>query len=108
LKLSKTGVLDQAGAGVAVWSGDMAAGWPAQASKNVPNNLTKGSSNVADAVVFGYWPSLIIGEWGVLEVVVDPYKLKKQNMVEVTSFLLADVLVAQPSSFAVMKDALVA
>jgi HK97 family phage major capsid protein len=108
-KLLRVGILDQAGAGVAVWSGDMAAGWPAQASTNVPSTLTKGSAiGVANAIVFGYWPSLIIGEWGVMELVVDPYKLKKQGLIEVTSFMLADILVAQPASFAVMKDALVA
>ncbi len=108
-KLSKVGVLDQIGAGVTVWSGDMAAGFRAKATKNCPNNLTKGSaSGVANAVIFGDWSSLVIGEWGVMELVVDPFRLKKQNVIEVTSFLLADILVALPASFAVMKDALVA
>ena len=36
---------------------------------------------------------------------VDPYTLKKQGMVEVTSFQMCDVGVRHPSSFAAIQDA---
>jgi hypothetical protein len=48
---------------------------------------------------------LIIGEWGVLELLVDPYRLKKQGLIEVTSFMMADVGLRHPEAFAVIRDA---
>lgn len=110
-KLRKTGILDSATAGVAVWeSGSVPgegslAGYPAMVSKQVPANLVKGTSSDCHAIVFGYWPSLIIGEWGVIELVVDPYALKKQGQVEVTSLQMIDVICRQPAQFAAIQDA---
>ena len=49
----------------------------------------------------------MIGEWGTMEILVDPFKFKKQNMLEVTSYSMVDILVQQAASFSVMKDALV-
>jgi HK97 family phage major capsid protein len=80
-------------------------GYPGRVSRNVPSNLVKGSSSDCHAIIFGAWPELIIGEWGVLEIFVDPFRLKKQNMLEVTSYQLADILVRQPGAFAASKDA---
>jgi hypothetical protein len=47
---------------------------------------------------------LYIGEWGALELIVDPYRLKKQGMIEVTSFQMVDVMVRRPTAFAVCKQ----
>lgn len=84
-------------------------GYRAAASNQVPSNLTKGSANaVCSAIIFGNWSDLMIGEWGVIEIIADPYSLKKQGMIELTSFMLADVAVRRAESFAAMKDALTA
>lgn len=80
-------------------------GYPGYVSKQVPSTLTKGSNSDCHAIIFGSWPELLIGEWGVLEVVVDPYRLKKQNLIEVTSFQMVDILVRQPAEFAACLDA---
>jgi hypothetical protein len=42
---------------------------------------------------------VLIGTWGALELVVDPYALKKQGMIEVTSFQLADIALRHGQSF---------
>jgi HK97 family phage major capsid protein len=81
-------------------------GYPGLTSKNVPSTLTKGTSvGVCHAIIFGSWPQLIIGDWGVLDILVDQFRLKKQGMLEVTSFQMCDVLVRQPSAFAAVTDA---
>jgi HK97 family phage major capsid protein len=82
-------------------------GFPAFASNQVPKDLVKGSPPTTDlhAIIFGSWEQLIIGEWGVLELLVDPYRLKKQGVIEVTSFMMADVGLRHPEAFAVIRDA---
>jgi hypothetical protein len=47
----------------------------------------------------------MIGEWGVIEIIVDPYRLKKQGVIEVTSFVMVDVAVRHPVAFAAIQDA---
>lgn len=80
--------------------------YPVSASNNVPQTLTKGSSSICHAVIFGQWSELLLGMWGALEIVTDPYRLKKQGMIELTTFELVDVTVRHAPSFAVMLDAL--
>ena len=36
---------------------------------------------------------------GALEIITDPYRLKKQGMIEVTSFVMVDVAVRYPEAF---------
>jgi HK97 family phage major capsid protein len=96
--------------GIPVWTGGpegIVNGYPAYSSKQVPNNLTKGTqTTVCHAVLFGVWSQLYIGEWGALEIITDPYRLKKQGMIELTSFQMADIMLRYPEAFAVTKDAL--
>lgn len=82
-------------------------GYKVGCTNQVPSNLTKGtSSGVCSAIIFGNWADLLIGEFGVLELIADPYAKKKQGLIEVTSFLMADIAVRHPESFAAMVDAL--
>lgn len=79
-------------------------GYPGYVSNQVPSALTKGSSTDCHAIIFGDWSQIIIGEWGVIELVVDPYRLKKQGLIEVTSFQMVDILVRQPASMTAIQD----
>lgn len=82
-------------------------GYRAMASNQVPGNLTKGTANaICSAILFGNWADLMIGEWGVIEIIADPFSKKKQALVEVTSFNLCDIGLRHEESFAAMKDAL--
>jgi HK97 family phage major capsid protein len=107
--LKNTAVLTNT-AGLPVWTGGQEGtvnGYPAYSSKQVPSNLTKGTSTtICSAILFGVWSQLYIGEWGALEIITDPYRLKKQGMIEVTSFQMADIMLRYPEAFAVTKDAL--
>lgn len=90
-----------------IWNGDYmngnVAGYRAAASNQVSKSMTASdvvSGGTTMGCVFGDWSQLLIGFWGALELVVDPYSQKKQGLIEVTSFQLADVLVRHGESFA--------
>ncbi len=83
------------------------AGARAVVSNQVPSNLTKGtSSGVCSAIAFGNWADLIVGMWGVLDLMVDPYSNSTSGTVRVVALQDVDVAVRNAESFAAMKDAL--
>lgn len=83
-----------------IWSGKLdggeLAGYSATASNQVSAVLGGGAEH---GIIFGNWADAMIGMWGALELVVDPYSLKKQGMIEVTSFQLCDIALRHPQSF---------
>lgn len=80
-------------------------GHRAFATSQVPSNLTKGSNTGTNhAIIFGDWPSVIVGEWGGLELLVDPYS-EGPAYINVSAYLLADVFLRYVTKFAVMLDA---
>jgi HK97 family phage major capsid protein/HK97 family phage prohead protease len=90
-------------AALPIWSdGNTVNGYPAAVSNQVPKTLGGGASH---AVIFGDWSQLLIGDWGVMEVIVDPYRLKKQGMIEVTTYTQMDCNVRHAQSFAAITDA---
>jgi HK97 family phage major capsid protein len=93
--------------GIPVWFQGEVNGYRAEASTNVPSNLTKSTSTtICSAIIFGNWQELLIGQWNAMELVVDPYRLKKQAMIEVTSYTALDVAVRHAASFGAIVDAL--
>lgn len=77
------------------------AGYPVRFSNQVPSNLSKGASGaVLSALLFGNWSDLLIGQWGSLDLMTDPYTGSSAGTVRVTSFLDIDVAVRHPESFA--------
>lgn len=60
------------------------------------------SNGVADAnIIFGNFNDLIIGQWGGLDLIVDPYSSKGKGIVEVSLSAFHDVALRHPESFAV-------
>jgi hypothetical protein len=92
-----------------IWSGALdngnLAGYRAVASNQVSAALGGGSEH---GLIFGNWSEALIGTWGALELVVDPYALKKQGMIEVTSFQLADIALRHGQSFTKATGATIA
>lgn len=78
-------------------------------SNQVPSNLTKGSSSgVCSALIQGNWNDLIIGEWGTLDLTVDPYSGSTSGTVRVVALQDVDLAVRHAESFSAMQDALTA
>lgn len=108
-KLKLTQTFPASANGQSVWQGqNQLNGYTAEVSTQVPSNLVKGTSTNAHAIIFGDWSQMVFGEWGAIELITDPYKLKKQGMIEVTSFQMGDVVIRTPQSLAAMQDALAA
>lgn len=75
----------------------------------VPSNLTKGtSSGVCSAIIYGDFSQAMMGQWGGLEFLVNPYSLDTTGLIRINCWTFFDFLVRRPASFAVMKDALTA
>lgn len=81
------------------------AGYRALTSANVPSNLTKGTGSNLSAIVFGNFRDLIIGQWGVLDLLLDPYTLAASGGMQVRAMIDVDIAVRHPESFSVIKDA---
>jgi HK97 family phage major capsid protein/HK97 family phage prohead protease len=75
------------------------------------SNLIKNSSGaVCSEVFFGDFSQILLGEWGVLEILPNPYDSTayKQGGVLIRAMQSVDVAVRHPQAFAVMSDALTA
>jgi len=83
-----------------LWSGKLnegeVAGYRAVATNQVSATLGGGAEQ---GLIFGNWADVMIGNFGSMELVVDPYALKKQGMIEVTSFQLCDIALRHGQSF---------
>jgi HK97 family phage major capsid protein/HK97 family phage prohead protease len=84
-------------------------GYRAGVTNAVPSNLTKGSATgVCSAIIFGNFADLMIGMWGSLDIMVDPYTGSTAGTVRVVALQDVDVAVRNVESFATMVDALTA
>lgn len=99
--------------GKAVWQrgrergiGDVL-GYDAVVTNAVPNTLTKGTaSGICSAIAYGNWADLLIGMWGGLDVLLDPYAGATSGTRRVVALQDVDIAFRRVSSFAAMKDAL--
>ncbi len=80
-------------------------GTQAVISNQVPSNLTKGSGTNLSAVIYGNWKDLIVGLWGGLDLLVNPYSLDTIGAVRITSFQTVDIALRHAESFNVINDA---
>ena len=88
-----------------IWRDGEANGYRAEVSNQVPRvETTGGTPYLAHSLIFGIWNQLLIGEWGALEVITDPYRLKKQGMIEVTTFDTCDINVRHAQAFGASTD----
>jgi HK97 family phage major capsid protein len=88
-----------------IWaSGDTIDGYSARACNQVPKTLVRGTSSNCHALIFAVFQALINGMWGSgFELVVDPYRLKKQGIIELTTFLMTDWANRFPAAFVLAK-----
>lgn len=73
-------------------------------SNLVPSNLTKGTGTGLSPMIFGNWEDLYIGQWGGMDIVVDPFTLAEFADVRIVLNAWNDVKVAVPNSFAAIVD----
>jgi HK97 family phage major capsid protein len=78
-------------------------GYPAFVTSNVASNLTKSTGSNLSAIFFGNWQDMLIGLWGGLDVIANPFNA--DGSISVYVFQTCDVQVRHGESFAVIKDA---
>ena len=83
-------------------------GYRAAVTNAVPSNLTKGAGTNLSAILFGNFADLIVGMWGSLDLMVDPYSNSTSGTVRVVALQDVDVAVRYIESFATMVDAVTA
>jgi len=74
-------------------------------SNNVPANLTKGTGTGLSALLYGDLSQVLVGSWGGLEVVVDPYTELQTSTIRLAAFYHVDIALRHPESFAAILDA---
>ena len=77
-----------------------------EVSNNVTTNLTKGSGTDLSAVIYGNFSDLLIGLFGMLEILVDPYTDFAKGTTGIKALQSIDIDVRHPQSFAAMADAI--
>lgn len=106
--LLKTTKRDVAGNGF-IWEGPNGSGnvngYRALTTTQMPSTLTKGSSSgVCHAAIFGNWQELIIGQWGGVDLLVNPYTKGKEATVEVIVNSWWDIEVRHAASFCICNE----
>lgn len=88
-----------------VWAdNDTVSGNTARSTNQVPKTGVRGSTSNNHALILGVFAMMVIGMWGSgFELIVDPYRLKKQGMIELTTFMLTDVTLKYPQAFVVAQ-----
>ena len=70
----------------------------------VPKTGVRGDTSNNHALILGVWATMVIGIWGDgFELVVDPFTLMKQGMIELTTFTLTDVALKYPQALVVAQ-----
>ena len=72
----------------------------------IRDSLTKGSGTNLSAVIYGNFADLLIGLYGTLEILVDPYTDFAKGTTGVRALQTIDIAVRHAESFAAMKDAI--
>lgn len=92
------------GSGRFIWDENGIDGLRAAVSAAVPNDLTKGSGTALTALLLGAWNELLIGQWGGVEIVYDPYTGSKNGYASWVLNAFLDIKPRNDKSFAVIKD----
>lgn len=93
--------------GDTIWKSVQDQNAPVAISNQVPSNLTKGtSSGVCSAIIYGNFRDLLIGMWGGLDLLLDPYTGSTAGTKRLVALQDLDISVRHPESFSSMQDAL--
>jgi HK97 family phage major capsid protein/HK97 family phage prohead protease len=83
-------------------------GYTVARTNQARSNLTKGTGTNLSEIFFGNWSDVIVGEWGVVEILPNPYApgIYEAGGVELRVLQTVDVAIRHAASFAMMSDAI--
>lgn len=76
-----------------LWDGSLLAGMMAGFPCRATNQMS------ANTMIFGWWPSLIMAEWGVLELMVNPFSDFTRGLSAIRAWYTMDVALRYPAAF---------
>ena len=79
-------------------------GYMAHITNQVSSALTKGAGTGLSALIFGNWADLLMGMWGTLDILADPYTGDVAGRVRVIALQDVDIAVRHAESFAAGDD----
>jgi len=80
-------------------------GYPMYSSNQMPSNLSKGTGTNLSALIFGDFSQLILGMWGAVEILPNPYGSGyNAGSVDIRAMQTMDVAVRHAESFAAITD----
>lgn len=81
-------------------------GYRALTTNQIPSTLTKGTGTNLSALIAGYWNQVYLGQWGVLDMMANPYGDTDfvKGAIKIRIMLTMDVLVARAKAFAAITD----
>jgi HK97 family phage major capsid protein len=90
-----------------LWDRTEVEGYPAFATNQMPNALSKGTAaGTLSAAILGVWSLAVWGFWTGLDVLVDPYTASTSGTLRVVVLQDADFQLRQDKAFSVCKDIL--
>jgi HK97 family phage major capsid protein len=107
----KTTFMDGPGSGMRIWQpGDSnpVNGYSATVTNAIPSNGTKGTGTNLSTLIFGNFADLVIGQWGTLDLMVDPYTGSTAGTVRVVALQDVDIAMRRTESFAYFSDVIAA
>lgn len=79
--------------------------YAAHKTNHLPKTLGSGNKH---ALIYGNFDDLLIGQWGALDIVLDPYSLGTSGAMRITAFHDVDIALRHPESFCKITDAALA
>ena len=85
-------------------------GYTVARTNQARSNLTKGTGTNLSEVFFGDWSQVLVGEWGVVEILPNPYAagIYEAGGIELRVLQSLDIAVRHGQSFAIKSDAITA
>lgn len=81
-------------------------GYAAGITNLVPSNGTKGTGTNLSTIIFGNFADVLVGQWGGMEMLINPYANDTTGLIRLNAFTFYDVLIRRAESFAAMTDAI--
>jgi len=79
-------------------------GYPAVATNNLPSNLTRGDGTNLSPIIFGNWNDLVIGLWGPIDIMANPYLFTSAGVSRIRAIADVDVQLRHAESFVITPD----
>lgn len=85
----------------------MVNGYSMGITNQMPSTLTKGTGTGLSSIIFGNWSDILIGEWGVFEILANQFGVGYDSGdIEVRALQTIDIQIRRPASFVKIVDAI--